>query len=623
MSEEPQYVLDFKAEHPGLTRLGIERSILRKWKPAWSRKGQGPYGHSFSYHFCCYLKEVCPQTDLHGFTLRQILAFEKTVFLKRRKILNFIGSKSSGKTDFLATFALCILSIWPEYTTVYVAAPYMSAADSTVWGRILTRMEQMKRANPELWKGVYEHKAKNRVVFESHAETGFCELRTLDKIGKLQGTKSFDAARGWLILLCDEVALFPTRALLDLLDNLTGNPNFFCITGCNFKDTEGMEGVLCHPDKREYSDLDVDADQEWDSAYKSVTVRLDGHYSPNIKVGRTIYKYLLTEQVRQDMEDIHGRNGPKYLEQVRSFPNNSVSDYYVTSRDKIRAGGGWDDGMIFDVGPVTRVAFEDPGFGGDPCKICAFEFSNARIEDSNGDFHTQEIFRPITTMETINIEVGKFADAEWMERLRAQSHGEMFTKLGQELTAENQIAVKTGEFLQNHNVKTSHFGFDGSMRAGIVQEMISVLGSRIHAIDFGGTATDRMGDLTGQLMANELYANFVSEMYFNVGRLVQAGQFRGAELIPGAVAQICRRKWQESGNRKQIEPKKIYKAMNQGKSPDDADTWVGGFEMALRYGFSKIQRGRPQGVNGVGGIRDLINSSERFRKKTVKQLHNK
>ena len=621
MEDEPQYVLDFKEKHPGITRLGIERSILRKWIPQWSKRGEGPYGHNFSYHFCQYLKLICPKTDLHGFILKQVLAFEKTAFIKRRKILNFIGSKSSSKTDFLATFALAILSIWPEFTTVFVAAPYKTAADSSVWGRILTRMEQMKRANPELWRKVYHHKAKDRVVFENFAESGYCELRTLDKLGKLQGAKSYHPVKGWIILLCDEVALFPTRALLDLIDNLTSNGNFFCITGCNFKDTEGLEGVLCYPEKVEYSDLDVDADQEWDSAYKSCTVRLDGHYSPNIKAGKVLYKYLLTEEVRQDMEDIHGVNGPKYLEQIRSFPNNSVSDYYVTSRDKIRAGGGFDDGMIFDVGEVTRVSFCDPGFGGDPCKICAFDFSNARIEDSEGEFHTVEIFRPITAMTTINIEVGKIADDIWLQRLRRQAGGEMFLKSGQEITAENQVAVQAGEFLEKWNVPKNNFGFDGSMRAGIVQEMLSVLGPTIQAVDFGGEPTDRIGDLTGQVTADQLYANFASEMYFNVGRVIQAGQIRQMELIPGAVSQICRRKWHESGKRKQIEPKKIYKKMNQGKSPDDADTLVGGFEMALRHGFSKIQRARPEGVGGTRVIRDLINASPKHRRKTSKSLH--
>ena len=623
MIKELEYVLKFKEEHKGITRLNIERSILRQWKPEWSKEGKSPYGYSFTHHFCEYVRVACPKTDLHDFFVKMVRGFERTAFLKRRKILNLIGSKNSGKTDFNATFAMCILSIYPEYTTVYVAAPYMTAADSTVWGRILTRMKEMKEANPELWAGVHEWKSKNRVVFESHAETGFCELRTLDKIGKLQGTKSYDAEKGWLILLCDEIALFPTRALLDLLDNLTGNANFFCFTGCNFKNTEGLEGDLCRPDGREYSELDMEADQEWDSAYKSYTVRLDGHYSPNLLAGETKYKYLLTEDVRMDMEEIHGLMGPKYLEQIRSFPNNSMADYFVTSREKIRAGGGWDD-FVFDRGDAVRVSACDPGFGGDPCKIGVFEFCNGRIQDSDGNFHTVPLFMPLQAIETIPLVVGRVADAEWIKRLHDQSNGSMFLREGQDITMENQIVVQCGEFLERWGVKRTHFVFDGSMRAGISTEMIKVLGNGVTGLDYGVTATERNGDLTGKKMAKDLYTNFVTEMYFNFARLVQSGQFRGAELIPGAIAQICRRSWKPMrGDLKALESKIDYKKANQGKSPDDSDVLVMGLEAAQQAGFMDNARGRPSTLGGINRVREMMANSPLFKRKTSKPLNNR
>lgn len=611
----------FKDVARGITRLGIERSILRKWKSEWSQEGKGPYGYSFTHHFCEYVKVACPKTDIHEFFVDQVRGFENTAFLKGKKILNIIGSKNSGKTDFFATFAMCILSIWPEYTTVYVAAPYKTAADSSVWGRIITRMTQMKDANPDLWEDVYEWKSKDRVVFEDHAETGFCELRTLDKIGKLQGAKSFDPDKGWLILLCDEVALFPTRALLDLLDNLTGNANFFCMTGCNFKNTEGLEGDLCRPDGREYSELDMDADQEWDSGYKSYTIRLDGHYSPNILAKRIKYRYLLTEKVRADAEEIHGLMGPKYLEQIRSFPNNSMADYFVTSREKVRAGGGWDD-FVFDKGNEVRVAACDPGFGGDPCKIGVFEFSNGRIQDSEGVFHTVPLFMPLQAIETIPLTVSKIADEDWIRRLNQQSGGSMFVREGQEITMDQQIAVQTGEFLERWGVKRGNFVFDGSLRAGIVTEMIKVLGNTVTGLDYGATASTRNGDLTGQKEARDLYTNFVTEMYFNFARLVQSGQFRGAELIPGAINQVCRRQWKTtSKDIKALETKDDYKKANQQKSPDDADVLIMGLEAALRSGFMENPRGRPVGVGGVAAIISKISGHARFRKKTSKQLN--
>lgn len=619
--DDPEYVASFQKKHPNITRLNIERSILRKWRPSWSKEGESPYGYSFTEHLLCYIAVACPKIDHHEFMVKIIEGFEKTAFLKRRKILNLIGSKNSGKTDFFATFAMCILSIWPEYTTVYVAAPYMTAADSTVWGRVLTRMKDMKDANPETWAGVHEWKAKNRVVFESHAETGFCELRTLDKIGKLQGTKSYDAGKGWLILLCDEIALFPTRALLDLLDNLTGNENFFCFTGCNFKNTEGLEGDLCRPDGREYAELDIEMDQEWDSAYKSYTVRLDGHYSPNILAKKKKYRYLLTEEIRSDAEDIHGLMGPKYLEQIRSFPNNSMADYFVTSREKVRAGGGYDD-FVFDKGNETRVAACDPGFGGDPCKIGIFEFSQGRIQDSDGNFHTVPLFMPLSAIETIPVEAGKVADDDWIERLSKQSGGVMFVRKGQVITMEQQIAVQSSEFLERWGVDRKNFVFDGSLRAAIVTDMIKVMGNQVTGLDYGAVASTRNGDLTGRKEAKDLYSNFITEMYFNFAGLVQAGQFRSAELIPAAINQVCRRSWKSGrGDVKALESKADYKKGNQQKSPDDADVLVMGLEAALRAGFMENPRGRPIHTGGVNRVINMMKNHVKMRRKTSKSLN--
>lgn len=609
----------FKADYKGISDIAIERSILRAWKPEWSV--EKPYGHDFTHHFLAYLALFAPHIDQHDFTVKQARAFEDCVFIKRRKILNIIGGKNSGKTNFMATFALAMVSIWPEYTTVYVAAPYMSAAESTVWGEILVGAEKVKQANKELWKGLKVARSRNRVIFRDLPKTGFIELRTLDKVGKLQGTKSLDPGKGWLLLLCDEIALFPTRDLLDLLDNLTGNDNFCCIDGCNFKNTHGLEGELCKPQGREYEALNIDEDHEWDSDYMSYTLRLDGHKSPNVVAGEVKYRYLLRQSQIDDAMVIHGAQGPKYLEQIRSFPNSSMSDYFVTSREKIRAGGGYDD-FVFDKGDEVRVAACDPGFGGDPCRIGVFEFCNARMEDSGGRFHTVPIFMPLAPMQTLELISGAIVDKEWIDRLHAQSNGEMFMEEGRILTLEKQIVIQTGEFLRKWGVDRRNFVFDGSLRAEIVQEYVAILGNQVRGLDYGGYATDRETGLTSGKSARDLYGNFITEMYFNFAMLVQSGQFRGANLVPGAVKQVCGRMW-KSGKKdvKHLESKGDYKKTHQGQSPDDSDVMVMALEAALRAGFMRTQRGRPGGVGSVGKIIAMINNSGRFRQKTAKSLN--
>lgn len=602
-----------------LSPVDIERSILRAWKPEWSRNPEScPYNFSeeirfadelpvrvvsgWTQHMLRYQRANFPTIKIDPWFVEKWEDFEKVRIDGRetdgtRKIINFIGSKNSAKTNFFAMFCLLMVSVDPQYTRAFVSGPYKSAADATVWGRVGTRFNQMKSAEPALWKGCLEKKSDQRFVFSvENPEAGYIELITLDKVGKLQGTKSLDPDRGWLILICDEIAEFPSKALMDALSNLTGNQNFVCMTGCNFKNIEGLDGDLCRPEGKEFSELDVEKDLEWASAYRSWTFRFDGHRCPNVIAKKVIYPYLLREEDRKDMESIHGLNGPKYLEQIRSFPNSSMSDYFVITREKIRSAGGYDEFVWDEDGRNTLVGFCDPGFGGDPCKIGAFKFGRGRFQDVEGIWHGITIFEPAMAIQTIKLDLTQQCDKDWLQRLGQLTARDMFIKHGAPVSLEQQIAVACGEFMESHGIERQNFGYDGSMRASIVHEMTAVLGSTIHSIDFGGKATDR-AILVGskEQKANELYYNFVTELYFFLSNVVQAGQFRGGDKIPAAIAQLCRRPWFTTGAKKQLQPKQQYKADNQGRSPDDADVLVGALEVARRAGFMDNPRRKASG----------------------------
>lgn len=617
----------------------VERSILRHWTRAWENDGcefthtdtytfEDRYGEwhppvevtGMMQHMLRYMRLTMPKIEINPWIIMMFVELGKCIFTHERKIINYIGSKNSGKTNFFGVVANLFVSIDPEYTRAFMSGPYKTAAEATVWGRVGTRSKDMRDAQPKHFRHVKDIPSAGKIIYDgSESEAGYIELVTLDKVGKLQGTKSKDPDRGWLLLFCDEIGTFPTMALKDGLDNLTGNRNFICFTGCNFRNTEGLEGDLCRPEGREYADLDPEVDQTWLSGWNSYTVRLDGHLSPNILAGRQVSKYLLTESIRKDMEKVHGLNGPKYLEQIRSFPNMSMADNYVTTREKIRASGGYDD-FVWDTPSFKLCGFCDPGFGGDPCKIGAFKFGTARVETLDGSWRTVSIFEPLEPFRTIKIDTKLVADDAWAARLRAAAGDNVIASPGKLVTAEQQIAVQTHEFLSFHGIPRSHFGFDGSMRAGIVKEMVTVLGSQIHAIDFGGQATDRIANKDGQTY-RDLYANFVTEMYFQIGDIAQMGQLRGADKIPAAIAQICRRPFKFSGPRKQIQTKADFKEANQGRSPDDADTLVGGYEMARRLGFNELTV--RNAVNSTASdVIEVLRGLTKFARFSAKKLNN-
>lgn len=641
--DEPPYyqIVRDAAKRPDLSDVDIERSVLRSWKNEWSQDPTlSPYYHEeevafdpslptrvvrgFTQHMLRYQRLQFPTIVIDPWFVDKWEVFERIRMGKDpRKIINMIGSKNSAKTNFFAMFVLLMVSIDPLFTRAYISGPYKTAAEAAVWGRVGTRFNQMKNAQPRLWGKAMEKKSDQRFIFDgSSSEAGYVELVTLDKVGKLQGTKSLDPDKGWLILICDEIAEFPSKALMDLLANVTGNQNFVCLTGCNFKNIEGLDGDLCRPEGREFAELDAEKDHEWPSAYKSWTIRFDGHRCPNVIAKKVIYPYLLRETDRADAEHIYGLRGPKYLEQIRSFPNSSMSDYFVITREKIRSAGGFDEFVWEDV-PTTNIGFCDPGFGGDPCKIGAFKYGRGRFVDVDGQWHGINIIEPVGPIQEIKLDMMQIADQEWLERLGSLTKRDLFIKHGSKVSLEQQIAVACGEFMLEHGIERQNFGYDGSMRAAIVHEMTAILGSTIHSIDFGGKATDR-AVLIGnkEQKANELYYNFVTEMHFFFANVVQAGQFRGADKIPAAIAQLCRRPWFTTGAKKQIQPKSEYKADNQGRSPDDADVVVGAFEVARRAGFLDNPRRHASTsiINPLHFHKELI-KLPMFNNKTSRSLH--
>jgi hypothetical protein len=621
---DPPYLLAILAKG-GATPFAIERGILRQWKPEWSRARGGPFWHEeeiihmrpvppqkvsgWTQHFIRYLRLLLPKMQVNPWLVEMIQAVEQTYFVEGRKIANFIGSKNSGKTTFFSIMAHVIVSIWPEYSRCYISGPYKSAADATIWGRVSTHFSQIQSSEHHTMVGLKGVPSKGRYVYDDTSEeSGYVELVTLDKVGKLQGAKSMDTERGMLLLICDEISTFPSRALLDALGNLTGNANFLCMTGCNFRDTEGLEGDLCRPEGREFSELSPEMDFSWKSAHKSMTYRFDGHRCPNVVHNKVIYPYLLREDVRKDMEDIHGLTGPKYLEQIRSAPISTMSDFYVTNRERIKASGAHEP-VVWE-GEDRRVAFCDPGFGGDPCKIGVFRFGPARIEKTDGTFSTMNAFAPVEPIQTIKLAKDLVADEPWLARLRNVTQGQMFLRPGSPVTLENQIVVQAAEYCRKHHVPFSMLGFDGSMRAAIVHEFVAVMGPQVVSMDFGGMPTERSNYLVAGKRACDEYANFVTELWFNAGGVLQSGQFRNADMVPAAIAQLCRRSWKHMGAKKQIQPKGDFKESNQGRSPDDADVLAGALEMALRSGFATVTRRRPEAAEfasfASGGLQKLF-----------------
>ena len=577
----PPYYRTVREQYPSASSFDIERSILLNWDRSYGEVGK--YGEPWHRHLARFAKLLIPSTVIHPWFMDECLALEM-LLTEQRDILNLIGAKSSGKSAGCARISLTLLAIDPDNTIVYAAAPYKNVADYTIWGELESCFLEIKALHRDVYPGMSINKSANRCYFaQDKPRSARAELVGLDQAARLQGAKSVDPDKGFLVVIADEIGVFPSHAFIEILANITANKNLVVFTGCNFKNINGLEGPLCNPEGREYSNLSVDDDIFWRSDYNSLTLRFDGHRGPNIIADREIYPFLLLPRKMKDMEKIHGLKGPKYLEQVRSFPNMSTGDNFVLTREQLNAGGVYDKFWRFE-GMPERVAFCDPGWKGDPCKIGAFEFGDASIQTHDGSMQRTMIIAPMGPIETIRVQAGMFADEEFLRKIRKHASRPIMLRPGGTVSMDMQIAVGCAEFLERHSIPTNHFGFDASCRGSITQEILSMVGMDAMVYDFGANPTKFIVDANG-MTAEEKYRNLRTEMFFTLQMIVLASQLRNGSKIVDALIQICRHRYDKKGKKTFVESKDEYKKCYQGKSPDSGDVLVGAVHAARRLGF--------------------------------------
>lgn len=510
------------------------------------------------------------------------------------------GSSNSNKTS---TFSDLALELWweqPEVTTIYIASPYKEATQVGLWARILEQFDSATSLDPKLPGRVKP--SDNKIVLDEKNPLAFIQVVTVDDIGKLVGKKSKDFGRGLMLIMIDELPALPGggRALLSVMSNLRSVPNMMLIGAGNFAEIDDGMGRFCEPSNG-YDSIKhrIDDLHEWKTRRGGLVYRFDGHQSPNVRAGKDIYPFVTTIAYLEDLAKTEGGiNTAGYYRYGRSFPMMDMSEFTVLNSSKLDAGRCSED-VVWLEEPFTYGAFCDPGFGGDPTILQPFRFGWAML----GGKRTQ-VFDAWMPPHLIPILIGK-KDEE-----------------GNELTAERQVVEGCMEYCEANGIPPEHFGFDGSMRAGIVQEFLTRWSLLVNPVDFGGLPTERPISAVKEAKTwREVVMNFVSELWFATASVVQSGQFRGIGLVPKAREQLCRRRWSYKGLRKkQVETKDEYKSSNENKSPNEADALVGCVEMARRLGF--VLDGVAPGGSGVMELHRVL-SEIANRAKVKRYLENK
>lgn len=624
--KKPSYWDD--PEFDGMEPHEIERQILfEAGRVNWGRMGF--YGKPNYQHFLMLMNLMFPKTDITP-SLADAVMFFCRGFSGGRKMLNLIGCQNSSKSSSASRIAYVCMYIDVEFSVAYVANPFDNSADSTVWGDICELWNELVDAHP----GDESKNQKRSTIFpkgfkydrpliemvKGVPKAASIELKNVKHVGKYKGqkTKGKESHRGVMLVLLDEVNEIDRMDFLTVLTNIASQDEFFGISSQNFKDEQDMGGRLTEPDNRAtemygrdcpatFDELDIERDAFWYSKYMSITLRFDGHQSPNILAKRTIYNYLFKQS---DLERIAGTTGVEsldYYSQVRSFPIRGSEKISILSSSKVSSSRHKD--------PYYRMvrldgakAFCDPAFGGrDKAVIGSNKFGVGMVSDGNGQEQEQDLMIFEEHFHSIPLVKDAIYNDHWFERLLKIGYDVRHLVSGASVSYEDQIAIYCLEYCTERKIKASDFGYDFSMRPDIVASMIKFMGAAAIPFDYN-SKPEGIHLVSINKNSVDYCKNRITELAFLAADLFLTKQVRGGGNIETAVIQLSRTNSLASANNKRIaEDKAAYKARWQQVSPDHRDVLMGLAGLAAKSGFRKS--GIPSSGMGGGNVwTDLLKS---------------
>ena len=316
-------------------------------------------------------------------------------------------------------------------------------------------------------------------------------------------------------------------------------------------------GRMAEP-KKGWASIDETMD-EWETV-NGWCLRFDGEKSPNIMAGKTIWKYLLTQEQLEEKRRLLQPTSPEYYRQVRGYfcPTGSV-DSIFSETQIVRCNG---DKKAIWLEPPIKVAGFDPSFthGGD---------------------------RSILYFGQFGITTDHLKTLEWTEYVHIEEDN-------RDKSAERnfQIARKLRAECEKRGVQCKHLAIDGTGAGKPFCDIVrNVWNGEFLELNFAGGATDLPASGTDPRPSKEAYVNHVSEIWFVGREYLSSNQIRG--IGPDLAKELISRTYEtKAGGKVQVEPKPLMKG-RVGFSPDVADAAL--LVMAVcrhRLGFgSKFKSG--------------------------------
>jgi hypothetical protein len=577
---------------PRMTPLKAEIAILRGagWKN-WS--GKSDHGKPYYQHLLTLVKLMMPKTDIHP-ALADAANLFCQVLGNGLKGMHMIGSQNSSKSATSVRLAFAVMAIFPEESAVYFANPFDSASDSTIWGEVEECYEEIIKNCPGLFPKSVKYALRRIDLVPGVPKAGTMEIRNVKHVGKLKGskTKKTGEVQGPIVVVIDECNEIYNQAFIRVFANLVSQEGFIVQTSQNFKDPTDMGGRMTEPSNKfggpgSFKDLSEEDDHIWYSYGSTMTIRFSGKNSPNILAGRTIYDYLFTKDNHEFLIENYGDRSPEYFSQCLSFPTESEESASVLSRSRINLSRH-DDKFYHIKSRSTRVAFCDPSFGGGDLAAYAFaDICRIVYQDAHSISHECDAIVFTRGIEKLTVSRDATVTPDILRRISEVGADPSRFKEGGPFPPEYQIALQCAEKNRLNGVERSNFGYDFSMRPDMVTAMGMLAGHNCVAFDYN---TKPVGYMLKSLMQGTEDACRMrsDELAFLVSDIFANQRIRTEGLIPAAILQTSRTRYEIRNGKRMIEKKKEFKSRWSNESPDDRDCLFGIVGMCYMRGFRVV-----------------------------------
>lgn len=568
-------IWDNKSALPISTEIGIIQKGGR-----WLNKALNKMvGNGLEYHFKKAISILWPEIVWHRWNelfLREWLA---------NKYVGVLGPTNSGKTNSAALFHLFDYYCFPTETTVLVCSTTRDRLEDRIWGEI----KKLHRAATGRYRWLPGHliEGKQRIVTDDRSEAvegrdfrnGICGVPCF-KGTTMQGLGAFVGIKNKRLRLCgDELQTLP-KAFLDSLSNLMKGPDRKCTGMGNPSDTLDSLGALCEP-AAHLGGWDSGIDQTpvtktWPTRWPNgICIQFSGSDSPNSKAAsseKPPYPFLITKKDMEDDAQKWGVDDWHYtMFNEGRMPRGQGSRRVITRQMCLKFGAM--DEALWQNSNRTNIAFVDAayrGVGGDRCVFGTLRFGQESL--------------PMTGENIISNLVQQELPPEKRKMILELLKTEVVPINGESAELpEDQIVNFVQQRCEAAGIPPENLYFDAGMRTSLVSAFGRIWSPKVNSIDFGGKPSERQVSANIPVSCRDYYFNFVTELWWNVRHVIEAGQFRG--LTEDVMLEGCSREWLKVGaNKIQVEPKEEMKK-KCGRSPDLFDALVCGVWGALQKGF--------------------------------------